>query len=62
MTIRHTFSDLMGLISQALVAPAIAEHVFANKDKIAEAVGNYKPYSFLSPTGEIIEIRMDENV
>ena len=62
MTIRHTFSGLMDLISRALVAPAIAEHVFANKDKIAETMGNDKLYSFLSPTGETIEIRMDENV
>lgn len=62
LTIRLTFSGLMGLISQALVAPAIAEHVFANKDKIAEAMGNDKTYSFLSPTGETIEIRKDEHV
>ena len=62
MTVRHELSNLMDLISQALVPPFIAEHIFANKDKIANAMSKNEVYRFASPTGEAIEIRMDENV
>jgi len=59
--IRHKFPALMDLISQALVPAYIAEHIFANKDKIAAAMQEGKIYSFNTPTGETIEIEW-ENV
>ena len=62
MIVRHTFPNLMDLISGALVPAYIAKHVFSNKDKIADAMSSGKPYLFSSPTGETIEIRMDEDV
>lgn len=62
MTVRHKFSDLMNLISNAAVQPFVAEHVFANKDKIAMAMADDKVYAFRSPTGETIEIRLGDYV
>lgn len=62
MTIRHNFSNLMEAVRQAAVQPFIAEHIFANKDKIAKALQDNKSYSFNSPTGETIEIQWDGDV
>ena len=59
MTIIHKFSVLTELIASALVPSFLAEHVFANKDRIAEALQKDKTYSFRSPTGETIQIDWD---
>jgi hypothetical protein len=59
MTVRHEFSNLMNLISKHLVPVYVAEHVFANKDKIADAMQATGTYSFKTPTGETIEVRID---
>ena len=61
MVVRHTFTGLMDLISNHLVPPFIAEHVFAHKNEIADAMQQGEPYQFKSPTGEIIRVEWDEN-
>lgn len=59
MIITYKFSTLMNLISEALVPPYIAEHVFANKDKIADSLEKEGSYSFTTPTGETIKVGLD---
>lgn len=55
-----TFPDLIDLISKALVPAPIAEHVFANQDKMAESFKKDKLYTFTLSTGEIVEIKWTE--